>query len=396
MLKRLLRRLVTKGELAIALPSGEWIAIGVARHEDAAVALRIHDWRALAHIVRDPALAVGEAYMDGTLTIERGDIYDFLTLATRNLAGVSRRRRRAGANGHRRAKCNVAHHYDLSGELYRLLLDADRQYSCAYFARPGISLEAAQAAKKRHIAAKLLLGPGQRVLDIGSGWGGMALTLAGEYGVDALGITLSQEQLGEARKRAVAQGLEQHARFELKDYRDVCGRFDRIVSVGMFEHVGPKDYDTFFSTIERCLAEEGVALVHTIGTCAGPEDNNPWIEKYIFPGGVIPALSQIAPAIGRSGLILTDIEVLRLHYADTLRVWRERFAANRNRARALYDERFCRMWEFYLAGAEAGFRDGSLVVFQLQLAKHRAAAPLTRDYITDFDRASEGLAIAAE
>lgn len=395
MFKQLLSRLVVKGKLAVAMPNGEWLAIGVTRPEAAGLAIHIHDWRTVRRIVRNPALAVGEAYVDGTLTIERGDLYDLLALATHTL-GRLRRRRRAMANGHRRSKRNVAHHYDLSGELYRLFLDADRQYSCAYFAYPGMSLEAAQAAKKRHIAAKLSLEPGQRVLDIGAGWGGMALTLAEEYGAETLGITLSQEQLDEACKRAGERGLAHKARFELKDYRDLDGLFDRIVSVGMFEHVGPKDYDTFFATVARCLAEDGVAVVHTIGTCAGPAPNNPWIEKHIFPGGAIPALSQIAPAIEQSGLILTDVEVLRFHYADTLRAWRERFALNRVRIAELYDERFCRMWEFYLAGAEAGFREGSLVVFQLQLAKHRASVPITRDYIHDFERTGSPLAVAAE
>jgi cyclopropane-fatty-acyl-phospholipid synthase len=290
----------------------------------------------------------------------------------------------------------VARHYDLSDEFYRLFLDADRQYSCAYFPRQNMSLEAAQAAKKRHIAAKLCLAPGQRVLDIGAGWGGLALTLAEEHGADVLGVTLSREQLAAARERAAQRGLERRARFDLRDYRDVSGRFERIVSVGMFEHVGPSDYQTFFDAIARLLAEDGVALVHTIATMSAPRPNNPWIEKYIFPGGHIPALSEIAPAIERAGLILTDLEVLRVHYADTLRAWRSRFAANREKAKALYDERFCRMWEFYLAGAEAGFREGSLVVFQLQLARNRTATPLTRDYIADFDRARASIAVAAE
>jgi cyclopropane-fatty-acyl-phospholipid synthase len=396
MLERFLRNLVTKGEIAVRMPNGAWVSIGEASAGEAPLAIAIRDHRTLVRILADPALAVGEAYMDGALTIERGDIYDLLALATRNLENVRRRRSGRGANGRKRSQRNVAHHYDLSGELYRLFLDNDRQYSCAYFPRPGMSLEAAQAAKKRHIAAKLCLEPGQRVLDIGSGWGGLAFTLAEECGAQVLGVTLSTEQLACAKERAARRGLDRALRFELKDYRDVGGRFDRIVSVGMFEHVGPSDYQTFFDTIARLLGDDGVAVLHTIGTFAGPEPNNAWIEKYIFPGGVIPALSQISPAVERSGLILTDLEVMRLHYADTLKVWRERFAANRDRVRELYDERFCRMWELYLAGAEAGFREGSLVVFQLQLAKDRAAVPLTRDYITDFDRARPPVAVAAE
>jgi cyclopropane-fatty-acyl-phospholipid synthase len=396
MLERLFRNLVTSGELAVRMPSGEWTSSGAAAAAHAPLAIAIADYRTLLRIIRDPALAVGEAYMDGALAIVRGDLYDLLALATHNLANVKRRRVNKKVNGRKRSRRNVSHHYDLSADLYRLFLDADQQYSCAYFSRPGMSLEAAQAAKKRHIAAKLCLAPGQRVLDIGSGWGGLALTLAEEYGANVLGVTLSTEQLAASRARAVQRGLDKRAAFELKDYRDVDQRFDRIVSVGMFEHVGPSDYQTFFDTLARLLADDGVAVLHTIGTTAGPEPNNAWIEKYIFPGGLIPALSEIAPAVERSGLIVTDLEIMRLHYAETLKAWRERFAANRDRVCELYDERFCRMWEFYLAGAEAGFREGSLVVFQLQLAKHRAAVPLTRDYLTDVDRMGGGLAVAAE
>jgi cyclopropane-fatty-acyl-phospholipid synthase len=235
------------------------------------------------------------------------------------------------------------------------------------------------------------------VLDIGSGWGGLALTLAEEHGVDVFGVTLSGEQLEEARQRASRRGLHQRARFDLRDYRDIKDVFDRIVSVGMFEHVGPAHYQAFFDAIARMLAADGVAVLHTIGRFDGPSGGNAWIEKYIFPGGTIPALSQITQAVERSGLILTDVEVLRLHYADTLREWSRRFAANRDKVRALYDERFCRMWEFYLAGAEAGFREGALVVFQLQMAKDRTVVPATRDYITDFDRShAHGARFAAE
>ncbi len=395
MIEAPLRALVTKGELALRLPTGRWLALGGGHAETAALAIAIRDHRTLRRIISDPALAVGEAYMEGALTIERGDLYEFLAFATRNLPSAKRTAARATGNGRVRARRNVAHHYDLSGELYRLFLDADRQYSCAYFREPGMSLEAAQAAKKRHIAAKLCLRPGHRILDIGCGWGGLAMTLAKDHGAEVFGVTLSAEQLAEARGRAVGQGLQQRVHFELKDYRDVEGSFDRIVSVGMFEHVGPQDYQTFFNAIAGLLAERGVALLHTIGTSAEPRPNNAWIEKYIFPGGHIPALSEIAPAIERSGLILTDLEVLKLHYADTLKAWRERFTLNRERVRRIYDERFCRMWEFYLAGAEAGFRDGALVVFQLQLAKHRASMPRTRDYISHFDLAAPQ-AVAAE
>jgi cyclopropane-fatty-acyl-phospholipid synthase len=397
MFEVMLRNLVRKGECAVRLPNGRLVGIGVPRPEDAPLIIHIRDRATLQRILRDPALALGEAYMDGGLTIERGDIYDMLALATRNLPHVKRGHApRRGANDPRRAQRNAAHHYDISGSLYRLFLDAEMQYSCAYYPRPDLSLEDAQAAKKRHIAAKLLLSPGQRVLDIGSGWGGLAMSLAQEHGVEVMGVTLSREQLNEAQARAGKAGLDNRVRFALRDYREVEGAFDRIVSVGMFEHVGPDDYQAFFDVIARRLDERGVALIHTIGSMWGPQINNPWIDKYIFPGGRIPALSQIAPAIENAGLILTDLEILRLHYADTLRQWRERFAANKPRVRALFDERFCRMWEFYLAGSEAGFRVGSLVVFQLQIAKDRGVVPLTRDYITDFDRASPAMAVAAE
>ncbi len=403
MLRRLLASVIKEGALSVRGPDGKIISIGVAESQPP-VLVHIHDYGTLARIARNPALAVGEAYMDGTLTIERGSLYDFLALATRNLFKSGRRRRasdwlrRMHRNSRRTARRNVAHHYDLSGDLYRLFLDPDRQYSCAYFPEAGMSLEAAQIAKKRHLAAKLLLAPGQHVLDIGSGWGGLALTLAQEHGVSVTGVTLSMEQFAESQNRAAEARLADSVRFALQDYRDVQGRFDRIVSVGMFEHVGPAHYQTFFDTIRRLLTDDGVAVLHTIGLVDGPSIGNPWIEKYIFPGGTLPSLSQITPAVERSGLFLTDVEILRLHYAETLRQWRQRFAEHREGARALYDERFCRMWEFYLAGAEAGFREGSLVVFQFQLAKDRRSVPLTRDYITDFDRArrSASLAVAAE
>lgn len=398
MLERVLKTIVKDGALAVRGPDGRVVAVG-ASPEAASVLVRIHDYATLARIARKPGLAVGEAYMDGTLTIERGSLYDFLAVATRNLRHIRRRRfwKSRPRNGRGKARRNVAHHYDLSGEFYRLFLDEDRQYSCAYFPEPGMGLDEAQQAKKRHIAAKLLIEPGQRVLDIGSGWGGLALTLAEEYGAQVVGVTLSREQLNEARARAAQRGLQARASFELRDYRDVAGTFDRIVSVGMFEHVGPAHYQAFFDTVARLLDKKGVALLHTIGRIDGPSAGNAWIEKYIFPGGTIPALSQIVPAVERAGLIVTDIEVLRAHYAETLRAWRERFAARRDAAKALYDERFCRMWEFYLAGAEAGFREGELVVYQIQLAKDRHVVPQTRDYITDFDRAHAPAArIAAE
>lgn len=275
----------------------------------------------------------------------------------------------------------MAHHYDLSSRLYELFLDSDRQYSCAYFASPDDSLEEAQLAKKRHIAAKLLLEPGQKLLDIGCGWGGLGLYCAQVSGASVTGVTLSEEQHKIACARAKEQGLDGKVDFRLIDYRDVNDRFDRIVSVGMFEHVGTKHYDEFFNKVRDLLAEDGVMLLHTIGRSDGPGVTDPWIRKYIFPGGYIPALSEMMPAIERSGLVVTDIEVLRLHYAETLRHWSERFSANRDAVKEIYDERFCRMWEFYLAGAEMAFRHWGQVVFQVQLARKQDAVPLTRSYL---------------
>jgi cyclopropane-fatty-acyl-phospholipid synthase len=388
MLQNLLSSIFRDGQIMVRAPNGALYAANGARDADCPLIVHIRDNKTLWRILRHPEFAVGEAYMDGGFVVERGTIYDFLALAARNGRNVKQRRRSMTHKNPRKAsRKNVAHHYDLSGDLYRLFLDADRQYSCAYFAQPDMTLDEAQTAKKRHLAAKLLVEPGQKVLDIGSGWGGLALTLAEEYGADVTGVTLSTEQLEESRMRAARRGLQARARFDLRDYRDLQGTFDRIISVGMFEHVGPAHYQEFFDTVAARLDEKGVAVVHTIGNFRGPSRNNPWIEKYVFPGGMIPALSQITPAVERSGLIITDVEILRLHYAETLKAWRERFVAHWDEVRALYDESFCRMWEFYLAGAEAGFREGDLAVFQIQMAKDRNVVPLTRDYITDADRA---------
>ena len=296
-----------------------------------------------------------------------------------------------------RSRRNVAHHYDLDGRTYSLFLDRDRQYSCGYFPRGDETLEEAQIAKKRHIAAKLVLNrPDLSVLDIGCGWGGMALTLAREFGARVTGITLSTEQLAEARARAAAEGLSDRVSFELLDYRALHRRFDRIVSVGMFEHVGIGHYQGFFETIQRCLAPDGVALIHAIGRSDGPWYTNPWVAKYIFPGGYSPALSEVLPAVERSGLITTDIEILRLHYAETLRHWRRRFAANRDTIASLNDERFCRMFEFYLAGSELAFRRQNHMVWQLQVARDQTAVPLTRDYITEGERRVARVSAAAD
>ena len=300
-------------------------------------------------------------------------------------------RRIAQFNPAQRSRRNVAHHYDLNGRLYSLFLDRDRQYSCAYFPRGDETIDEAQVAKKRHIAAKLLLfRPGLSVLDIGCGWGGLALTLARDYGACVTGITLSTEQLTEARARAKAEGLEDRVTFELLDYRSLHRRFDRIVSVGMFEHVGVGYYQEFFGVVKRCLAPDGIALLHSIGRSDGPSSTNPWISKYIFPGGYCPSLSEVFPAIEKTGLIATDVEILRLHYAETLRHWRRRFMANRDAIATIYDERFCRMFEFYLAGCELAFRRQHHMIFQIQVTRDQSSAPLTRDYMTDTERAMSG------
>jgi cyclopropane-fatty-acyl-phospholipid synthase len=286
-------------------------------------------------------------------------------------------------NPRRRARRNAAHHYDLHGRLYSLFLDADRQYSCAYFETPDQSLDDAQLAKKRHLAAKLLTTRNQRVLDIGCGWGGLALYLAETTGVRVTGITLSQEQLALAQVRAAERGLSDEAEFRLQDYRDVAEKFDRIVSVGMFEHVGIGFYDAFFGKCAEMLDDDGVLVLHSIGRSEGPGITNPWIAKYIFPGGYIPALSEVLPAVERAGLLIADIEILRLHYAETLKAWRERFLAHREEVERLYDARFVRMWEFYLAASEMAFRHQAMMVFQLQLTKRQGVVPMTRDYIAN-------------
>ena len=287
-----------------------------------------------------------------------------------------------GGNNRRRSARNVEHHYDLSSDFYRLFLDRNMHYSCAYFATGQETLEEAQAAKARHIAAKLCLEPGKTVLDIGSGWGSLAMVLA-RQNAQVTGVTLSREQIEVARQSAEQAGLAHAVSFALQDYRDVTGSFDRVVSVGMLEHVGFAQFDTYFAKVAQLLDRDGVALIHAIGRSDNNGGPDPWTQRYIFPGGYIPSLSEVLPAIERSGLVVTDIEILRLHYAETLRHWAERFQARRAAARAMYGEEFCRMWEFYLAGAEMGFRNRPLMVFQIQLAHRKDAVPLTRNYIAE-------------
>ncbi|NIO39563.1 MAG: methyltransferase domain-containing protein [Burkholderiales bacterium] len=413
-LQAFLHRVVRTGTLEIETSSGRRFVIGDGVGERIAVCLA--DSGAATQLLIHPELALGELYMDGRLTVTQGSIYDLVALLACNLwsgstpgiAQTYNKLRKAlrplhGHNTARRAKRNVAHHYDLDRRLYQLFLDPDMQYSCGYFEHSGQRLEEAQLAKKRHLAAKLLIEPRHHVLDIGSGWGGLGLYLAERCGALVTGITLSNAQLEHARQRAEESGLTSCLDFQGLDYRVIQGTFDRIVSVGMFEHVGLGYYDAFFTKIAELLADNGVMLLHSIGRSDGPNATNPWIEKYIFPGGYVPALSDVLPAIERAGLIVTDVEILRLHYAETIKAWRERFLIRRDEAEALYDERFCRMWEFYLAIAECGFRYGGLMVFQLQLAKHLEAVPLTRDYIVArenqlkaIDLCQAGASIAAE
>ena len=340
--------------------------------------------------------------MDGTFVIENGSIADALAILMDQPEILPRWarlqwflrylvRHAKQFNLRRRSLNNVAHHYDLDGRLYSLFLDADKQYSCAYFETPGATLDDAQLAKKRHIAAKLLIRPGDRVLDIGSGWGGLGLYLAEMAGANLTGVTLSTEQLQVSNARAAEKNLASSAKFFLEDYRDIPGPFDRIVSVGMFEHVGVDFYETYFRRCAELLTDDGVMVLHSIGRSEGPDVTNPWITKYIFPGGYIPALSEVMPAIERAGLLVCDIEILRLHYAETLKAWRERFLARREEAVRLYDERFARMWEFYLACSEMSFRKQNMMNFQIQLTKRQGVVPITRDYIGDEEARLRGV-----
>ena len=392
-LDALIRRFLVVGSLSVRYPDGQTVVRHGAQ-PGPAIGFEVSDWRAIRRMVTNPALAFGEGIVDGTIRTVGCSIYDALDLLlTNDAAGapqpvmalqnalLAATKRWAQWNPLPRAARNAAHHYDLNGALYALLLDRDLQYSCAYFARGTETLDEAQAAKKRHIARKLLLRPGLRVLDIGCGWGGMALSLARDHDVEVLGITLSEEQLQTARVRAAAAGLQDRVRFELLDYRRLRGTWDRIVSVGMFEHVGVTHYREYFGTLRRCLQPDGVALVHSIGRSFGPAATNPWLSKYIFPGGYSPALSEVLPAVEGAGLIATDVEVLRLHYAETLRRWRARLHEQHRAIAALYDERFCRMFEFYLSGAELAFRRKGHMVWQMQLARQVDAVPLMRDYM---------------
>ena len=396
--RRLLREIIREGTLTIRTAGGAEDRVGDGGEPSVAITLhsRLLDWT----LPWNPSVRVPEAYMDGRLTIEEGGLRRFMALIARNYRHLERRpmlrataglrrqgRRLKQYNPLARARRNVAHHYDLSDNLYRLFLDGDRQYSCAYFPRPDTGLEEAQAAKKRHLAAKLLLTRRDlRVLDIGSGWGGLALYLAQVGGCRVTGVTLSTEQHKVSRDRAADAGLDDRIDFRLEDYRRQTDRYDRIVSVGMFEHVGKRNYVEFFTKTRDLLDDDGVFVLHSIGRFGEPTPINPFIRKYIFPGADVPSLSEVLAAVERTGWIVTDVEILRLHYAMTLRQWFERFQKSRDRIARQYDERFCRMWEMYLAGCEMGFRYQDLMVFQMQLAKRHGAVPLTRDYMVDAER----------
>jgi len=389
-----LSKLIRHGHLEVETSDGVTRVFG--DRTGPRLAIRLADRAAERELTLNPELALGELYMDGRLDVTHGDLYDLLALGASNLsayvgpswtaalneARIAMRRFRQ-RNDRARARSNVARHYDHARRLYGLFLDADWQYSCAYFEHEGQTLEEAQLAKKRHLAAKLLLDEGHTVLDIGCGFGGMALYLAQIAGARVTGVTLSEEQFALGSRRVAEAGLAERVAIRLQDYRDVEGQFDRIVSVGMFEHVGVARYDEHFAKVRRLLKDDGVMQLHAIGRSDKPGANSPWIEKYIFPGGYIPSLSEVMASIERSGLYITDMEILRLHYADTLKAWRERFQAHREEAKALFDERFCRMWEFYLAGSETSFRVNGNMVFQIQLAKRQDVVPRTRDYIAE-------------
>jgi cyclopropane-fatty-acyl-phospholipid synthase len=363
------------------------------------VTMRLTDRSLYRKLFFNPELHAGEAYTDGRMRFEDSTLRDFLTLFSINrlslgsyplqkvLRAVSRGLKSLQqANPVGQAQKNVAHHYDLGNDFYKLFLDEGMNYSCAYFHNDNETLEQAQRNKLRLIAAKLNLKAGLRILDIGSGWGDLALYLAALENVDVTGVTLSKEQHALSKEKAQRHGLCNRVRFHLQDYRDVGGRFDRIVSVGMFEHVGVRHYAEFFAKINALIKDDGVMLLHSIGHMSPPGTASPWLRKYIFPGAYSPALSEVFTEVERASLWVTDLEFLRLHYAKTLNHWCQRFEANRARVGEMYDERFCRMWEFYLVSAEMMFRTGSQLVFQMQLARKRDAAPIVRDYITDLQR----------
>ena len=391
-LSYLIEPLIKIGHLEIEFPGGEVRTFGQA--SDSKVKVTINDFKTLRSLVLTPDPALGEAYMDKSIIIEDDNLYDLLSLLAKNISNqpdsllskflaVNSKLRFwfQKSNLPTRSKKNVEHHYDLSPELYKLFLDEDQQYSCAFFQKEDDSLEQAQINKKQHISKKLLLEPGMTVLDIGCGWGGLSLSLAKHYDVNVLGITLSEEQKLIAEARASKEGLQDKVSFKILDYRTDCGTFDRIVSVGMFEHVGTRNYIDYFEAIRNKLKKNGIALIHTIGRMAPPGNNSPWLDKYIFPGGYSPALSEMVASVEKNYLCITDVEVWRLHYAKTLRHWHSRFTENEKLIREIYGDRFCRMWRYYLIASEISFRYYQHVVFQVQITKEQEAVPLTRNYL---------------
>ncbi|SIO55695.1 cyclopropane-fatty-acyl-phospholipid synthase [Rhodovulum sp. ES.010] len=400
----MLSRFVREGELGIDYPDGTHRRYGPG--DGLAARVAIADEATLKAICLDPEMGLGEGYMDGRITVEGDRLHEFMTLLLRNRRRDGLPRWARAADGARfalrdwiqrntpnKARANVAHHYDISNDFYRLFLDSDMQYSCAYFAREGMTLEEAQAAKKAHIAAKLLIEPDMHVLDIGCGWGGMAITMARDWGARVTGVTLSQNQLELGRARVAAAGLSDRIDLRLQDYRTLDGPFDRIVSVGMFEHVGVPQYDAYFGQVERLLTPEGVALIHTIGRVDGPINPSGWLGKYIFPGGYVPSVSEVAAPIEKTGMWLTDLEIWRHHYARTLEEWRMRFEDRLDAVRAMYDDRFIRMWRYYLVACQATFEVTRQGVLQMQFARDAQTVPLTRDYIAP---AEERALIAAQ
>lgn len=395
-----LQKRLKVGYLTIIDATGKVHHCGVKESSPTAT-IKLHEKALHYQLLLNPDLHLGEAYMEGMLTIEEGTLRDLLTIFALNIDNITIvslekltewftpvLRRLQQYNTLNRSKAVIETHYHLSETLYTLFLDPDLQYTCAYFTKPTDDLETAQYHKKRHIAAKLLIEPGMRVLDMGCGWGGLALYLARATGADVTGVNLSAEQCNKATQRAREAGLENQVRFHQCDYRETTGTYDRIASIGMLEHVGAPYYKDFFNKIKILLKSDGIALVHCIGRMDGPGTTSAWLRKYIFPGGYAPALSEVLPVIEKLGLWVTDIEILRLHYVKTLKDgWDARFQANRAQIAKLYDERFCRMWEFYLIGAEVELQYLSTMIFQIQLAKDIAAVPLTRDYMFEWERA---------
>ncbi len=389
----MLRHLLKTGDLTLRMPSGEVVHAGDGTTPKVTVSL--HDDTLPRKLILNPELAMGEAYMDERLTIEGDDVRGFLTLVVQNFQQgnlpfsqkIARQIRIAKRVWDqwiplKTAKQNAEHHYDISTPFYYLFLDEDRQYTCAYFKDPAYTLEQAQDAKKAHLAGKLLIKPGMKVLDIGSGWGGLAITLAKDYGAQVVGVTLSDEQRKAAILRAEEAGVSHLVEFRLQDYRDVTEQFDRIVSVGMLEHVGQPQYPTYFKQIEKNLAADGIAMIHFIGRTGPPGNLSPWFQKYIFPGGYTPALSEVLKVVEKTTLEQADIEVWRTHYDRTLYEWLIRFEDRLDEVRAMgYDERFIRMWRYYLIASELSLSHMPHVLFHVQLHKHQTTVPITRDYL---------------